>query len=207
MVKAEVSSLKEFSHELASSLQSLSKSHYNNPLLKEILNAFPRDGTETEIERGIENLLEFNNSQQSDQDVGRGQKRLVSDSEDENHVQDHQDPSQSKSTSTKKSSKRYKKEDEEKSYALEPDHPDFTSMSAEALTKYCKGDYLTSSWRMDKSREHTQFKLMDAMRKKGLSADEYEKLIYPERYGFFMTDDPEKFEKVIYRGEDKGIKV
>jgi hypothetical protein len=80
--KAEVSSLKAFSGELVISLQALQKSHYNTPLLKEILNAFPRDGTE--IENAIENLLQLKNSQQSDEmqknqsvDVVRGQKRLV----------------------------------------------------------------------------------------------------------------------------------
>jgi hypothetical protein len=96
----ESANVKEFLGEVVSSLQSLNTTHYSDPLLKQILYALPRDGTE--IERGIQNLQELKNSLVSEemelnqsQDIvqaggRRGTKRLLSDSDDE------KDPSQTK---------------------------------------------------------------------------------------------------------------
>jgi hypothetical protein len=184
-----VEALKKFGVDimfLLASLNSLDDSYSTHPLLREIIDSLPNDVTQ--INDSVKKLQEVTKVWELGQDqfqsqkivlagVRRGQKRLVSDSDDDKDVQP--DPSQSKTTLTKKISRRSKRSKDDELLA---DNPNFNEMTQDELTAYCKNEYLTSSWRDDKSRAHTKLQLVDALLKIKVHPDECEKLVYPERF-------------------------
>lgn len=157
--------------------------------LQGVLNSLPRSSIE--LENCIEILCKSVDSLRLDQNhsdfpsqpvqqagVRREQKRRVNESDDEENNINIPPKASTPSITTK--NKRQKRNDDVVDDHLEPDHPNFSTMTNAELIQYCQNEYLTASWRSDRRRSHTKMILLDALREVGVQ--DYEMLVYPERF-------------------------